>query len=127
MGNLELVMISYYFLRAAVAVNAKLQYSVVEVHPILESGDASTGKGKKYLGNVFISKQRNPSLVVATDLVPALEAKWGVKLTLKRTLLGLDLENCRLDIIMQFVFLKFPLGLHSEIYPIRVLFFSKLF
>ncbi|KAI3962312.1 hypothetical protein MKX01_005314 [Papaver californicum] len=80
---------------AAVAVNAKLQYVVVEVHPILESGDACTGKGKKYLGNVFKSKLRNPFLVVASDLVPALESKWGVNLTIKRTLLGLDLENCR--------------------------------
>lgn len=37
----------------------------------------------------------NLHLVVALDLVPTLEAKWGVKLTVKASLTGAELENCR--------------------------------
>ncbi|OVA14857.1 Aminoacyl-tRNA synthetase [Macleaya cordata] len=80
---------------AAVAVNAKLQYAVTEVHSILENVSALSGKEKTNLGTVLRSKQRNPFLIVASDLVPTLETKWGVKLTVRKTLLGSDLENCR--------------------------------
>ncbi|KAJ4834065.1 Isoleucine--tRNA ligase, chloroplastic/mitochondrial [Turnera subulata] len=79
---------------AAVAVNAKLQYAIVEVHS--SSGDASSSSGnkKQRLGNVM-QEQKKLFLVVAADLVPTLEAKWGVKLVVKKTLSGSDLENCR--------------------------------
>ncbi|XAR68415.1 Isoleucine--tRNA ligase [Bertholletia excelsa] len=78
---------------AAVAVNPKLQYSVVEVDALLE--DLSTsGDGKKRLGN-FLKEQKKPLLVVASDLVSALEAKWGTKLVVKKMLMGSELENYR--------------------------------
>ncbi|RVX21955.1 Isoleucine--tRNA ligase, chloroplastic/mitochondrial [Vitis vinifera] len=79
---------------AAVAVNAKLQYSVVEVHSPLEDVSKSKQNEKGRLGNA-LKEQKNLFLVVASDLVPTLEAKWGLKLVIKKTLLGSDLENCR--------------------------------
>ncbi|KAA8548941.1 hypothetical protein F0562_000625 [Nyssa sinensis] len=79
---------------AAVAVNAKLQYAIVEVHSLLEDVSTSSGDGKKRLGNV-LKEQKKPFLILASDLVPTLEAKWGMKLVMKKTLLGSDLENCR--------------------------------
>lgn len=79
---------------AAVAVNGKLQYAIVEVHSPL--GDTAVPKEDKRrrLGQVMKGEKR-PFLVVASDLVPALEVKWGVKLSVKKVLLGSDLENCR--------------------------------
>ncbi|KAH8495069.1 hypothetical protein H0E87_018304 [Populus deltoides] len=79
---------------AAVAVNAKLQYAVIAVQSF--PGDASTSSGnkKQRLGHV-LKEQKKLFLIVASDLVPTLEAKWGVKLVVKKTLLGSDLENCR--------------------------------
>ncbi|XP_058212467.1 isoleucine--tRNA ligase, chloroplastic/mitochondrial isoform X2 [Rhododendron vialii] len=77
---------------AAVVVNPKLQYAVVEVHELL--GDVSTtpGDGKKRLGNV-LKEQKKPFLIIASDLLSTLEEKWGAKLVVKKTLLGSDLEN----------------------------------
>ncbi|KAL6971279.1 Isoleucine--tRNA ligase, chloroplastic/mitochondrial [Sarracenia purpurea var. burkii] len=79
---------------AAVAVNPKLEYSVVEVHA--HSGDVSytAGDGKKRLGNV-LKLQKTPFLIVASDLLSILEEKWGAKLIVKRTVMGSDLENYR--------------------------------
>ncbi|CAK7333191.1 unnamed protein product [Dovyalis caffra] len=81
-------------LRIAVAVNAKLQYAVIEVQSF--SGDVSTSSGnkKQRLGHV-LKEEKKPFLIVASDLVSTLEAKWGTKLVVKKTLLGSDLENCR--------------------------------
>ncbi|XP_059632729.1 isoleucine--tRNA ligase, chloroplastic/mitochondrial [Cornus florida] len=79
---------------AAVAVNAKLQYAVVEVHSLLEDISTSSGHGKKKFG-IVLKEQNKPFLIVASDLVSTLEAKWGLKLVVKKTLLGSDLENCR--------------------------------
>ncbi|XP_043715666.1 isoleucine--tRNA ligase, chloroplastic/mitochondrial isoform X1 [Telopea speciosissima] len=80
---------------AAVAVNAKLHYAVVEVLPMSDASE-SLGSGKRKLGNVLNGQwTRNLFLIVASDLVPALESKWGVKLAVKKTLSGSDLENCR--------------------------------
>lgn len=81
---------------AAVAVNPKLQYAVVEAHELL--GDVSTmpGDGKKRLGNV-LKEQKKPLLIIASDLLSKLEEKWGVKLVVKKTLLGSDLENYKLS------------------------------
>lgn len=75
--------------------NAKLQYSVVEVQPSPEDDSQSTGNKKKMPGKV-LKNQQKLFVIVATDLVPALEAKWGVKLIISKTFLGADLENCRL-------------------------------
>ncbi|KAL5701234.1 isoleucine--tRNA ligase [Ranunculus cassubicifolius] len=80
---------------AAVAVNAKLQYSVTEVHSLFEGVSSSAGSGKGIVGSLLKSDQRKPFLIVASDLVPKLESKWGIKLTVKKTFLGSDLENCR--------------------------------
>lgn len=82
------------YVLSAVAVNAKLQYAVIAVQSF--PGDASTSSGnkKQRLGHV-LKEQKKPFLIVASDLVPTLEAKWGVKLVVKKTLLGSDLENCR--------------------------------
>ncbi|KAJ7955098.1 Isoleucine-tRNA ligase [Quillaja saponaria] len=80
---------------AAVAVNAKLQYALVEVVESLSEGFClSGGSKKKRLGNV-LKDEKKPFLIVALDLVSSLEAKWGVKLVIKKVLLGSDLENCR--------------------------------
>lgn len=79
---------------AAVAVNAKLQYAVVEVQSLLQDDHISAASGKRKLGRV--TKERKvPFLIVASDLVPTLEAKWGMKLLVTKVLLGSDLENCR--------------------------------
>ncbi|PIA61466.1 hypothetical protein AQUCO_00300755v1 [Aquilegia coerulea] len=80
---------------AAVAVNAKLQYAVTEVSSPPQDVSSSVGSGKKAVGSVLKTDQMKPFLIVASDLVPTLESKWGVKLTVKKTFLGSDLENCR--------------------------------
>lgn len=55
---------------------------------------ASSVNKEKRLGNV-LKENCNLHLVVALDLVPTLEAKWGLKLVVKTTLTGGELENCR--------------------------------
>ncbi|GMH18782.1 hypothetical protein Nepgr_020623 [Nepenthes gracilis] len=79
---------------AAVAVNAKLQYAVVELHPHAEDFSSSPGNRKGRLGTV-LKEEKKSFLIVASDLVPTLEAKWGMKLVVKQIVSGLDLENCR--------------------------------
>ncbi|KAL4642936.1 hypothetical protein ACB092_02G055700 [Castanea dentata] len=79
---------------AAVAVNAKLQYAIVEVQSLSEDVSLSAGNKKQRLGNI-LKESKKPFLIVASDLVPTLEAKWGVKLIIKKILSGSDLENCR--------------------------------
>ncbi|KAI4338518.1 hypothetical protein MLD38_023567 [Melastoma candidum] len=79
---------------AAIAVNGLLQYAIVEVESSLEGPSLSSGDKKKRLGNVLMG-EKMPYLIVAADLVPALEAKWGVKLSVKKVLPGSNLENCR--------------------------------
>ncbi|OMO59452.1 Aminoacyl-tRNA synthetase, class Ia [Corchorus capsularis] len=78
----------------AVAVNAKLQYAVVEVKSFSEDVLMSAGNKKKRLGAVM-NEPKKPFFIVAYDLVPTIETKWGVKLIVKKTLFGSDLENCR--------------------------------
>ncbi|KAG5555044.1 hypothetical protein RHGRI_012551 [Rhododendron griersonianum] len=77
---------------AAVAVNPKLQYAVVEVRELLGDVSITPGDGKKRLGNV-LKEQKKPFLIIASDLLSTLEEKWGAKLVVKKTLLGSDLEN----------------------------------
>ncbi|XP_031397569.1 isoleucine--tRNA ligase, chloroplastic/mitochondrial isoform X2 [Punica granatum] len=79
---------------AAVAVNGKLQYAIVEVDPLLGDASQSEGDKKRRLGDA-VKGEKKPFLIVALDLVPALQAKWGLNLSVKKVLLGSDLENCR--------------------------------
>ncbi|CAK9170087.1 unnamed protein product [Ilex paraguariensis] len=79
---------------AAVAVNAKLQYAVVEVQSVLADVSTSSAVGKKRLGNV-LKEHKKPCLIVASDLVTTLETKWGTKLIVKKTVQGSELENYR--------------------------------
>lgn len=79
---------------SAVAVNSKLQYAVVEVHSNPEDAPASSANKEKRIGRI-LKESDNLHLVVALDLVPTLEAKWGMKLTVKTTVTGAELENCR--------------------------------
>ncbi|GFP83460.1 isoleucine--tRNA ligase [Phtheirospermum japonicum] len=80
---------------AAVAINPKLQYAVVEVDSSSEDLTSSpVVKEKKRLGNI-LKEHAKPYLVVALDLVSTLEEKWGVKLIVKTTLTGSELEHCR--------------------------------
>lgn len=76
---------------AAVAVNAKLQYAVVEMHSL--SADDSS-QGNQRFGNI-LDESVKPFLIVGLDLVSTLEAKWGVKFVVKKKLMGSDLENWR--------------------------------
>lgn len=80
---------------SAVAVNAKLHYAVIEVQSVSVDVSSSSGNMKKQLGNV-LKEHEKPFLIIALDLVPTLAAKWGMKLVVKKTLLGSDLEHCRL-------------------------------
>jgi isoleucyl-tRNA synthetase len=75
-------------------VSAKLQYAIVEVQSLSGDISLSAGNRKQRLGNI-LKESKKPFLIVASDLVPTLEAKWGVKLIVKKLLLGSDLENCR--------------------------------
>ncbi|KAF3456218.1 hypothetical protein FNV43_RR00868 [Rhamnella rubrinervis] len=77
---------------AAVAVNAKLKYAVVEVQTLSETLSAENKRQR--IGNV-LKEEKKPFIIVASDLVQALEAKWGLKLVVRKQLLGSDLENCR--------------------------------
>lgn len=79
----------------AVAVNVKLQYAIVEVQPKTQDGSLPAENKKLCLGN-FLKEENKPFLIVASDLVQKLEAKWGVKLVLKKILSGSDLESYRL-------------------------------
>lgn len=79
---------------AAVAVNARLNYSVVELLSQEEAVPVSSSNGKRRFG-IILGELKKPYLIVATDLVETLESKWGVKLLVKRTFLGSDIENCK--------------------------------
>ncbi|KAH7430813.1 hypothetical protein KP509_08G016200 [Ceratopteris richardii] len=84
---------------AGVAVNDKLVYAVVQVHEPPETGLVEDRSGKGGKNNIkFGSGLHNPDiqyLVVALDLVEALQSKWHVKLEVKGTLLGSELEHSR--------------------------------
>ncbi|KAL0908616.1 hypothetical protein M5K25_023119 [Dendrobium thyrsiflorum] len=79
---------------AAVAVNPSLIYGVAEVHSVLEEPSSSPGK-QTGLGSILKNEEKKPFIIVASDLVPTLESKWGVKLIIKKTFLGAALENSR--------------------------------
>ncbi|MED6110314.1 Isoleucine--tRNA ligase, chloroplastic/mitochondrial [Stylosanthes scabra] len=79
---------------AAVAINPKLEYAVVGVESLDERASSSGENKKKKFGNI-LKDEKIPCLIVASELVSRLEAKWGVKLVVKRRLLGSELENYR--------------------------------
>lgn len=83
-----------FFRPSAVAVNSKLQYAVVEVHSNSVETIGSSANKEKQIGRI-LKENENLHLIVGLDLVPTLEAKWGVKLTVKETVTGAELENCR--------------------------------
>uniref|UniRef100_A0A1D1YWT0 isoleucine--tRNA ligase n=1 Tax=Anthurium amnicola TaxID=1678845 RepID=A0A1D1YWT0_9ARAE len=79
---------------AAVAVNPQLTYVVVEVQSVPTELSTSY-EGRLKVGNVLKNSNGKLFLVVASELVPALESKWGVKLAVKKSFLGSALESCR--------------------------------
>lgn len=99
LSGCEWVSVDIFSVDAAVAVNDKLTYAVVEVHPNAATGDeasesAKSGKGKKRIGSA-LADPKVRYLVVAADLVKTLESKWGVKLEIKGTFPGSALELSR--------------------------------
>lgn len=78
----------------AVAVNPTVVYGVAEVHSVLEETLSSPGMQAKF-GSILKKEENKPFIIVASDLVPTLESKWGVKLVIKKTFIGTALENCR--------------------------------
>lgn len=84
------------FYLAAVAVNPELLYAVAEVQLILEDTSSASSVKNKNIGRVLKNGERKPFLIVASELIPTLESKWGVKLLIRKTFLGSALENCRL-------------------------------
>lgn len=74
--------------------NSKLQYAIVEVQSLSPDCTSSSEDGKRIIGTVLKGNE-TPFFIVALDLVPTLEAKWSVKLVVKKTVFGSDLENCR--------------------------------
>ncbi|KAK7264637.1 hypothetical protein RJT34_32246 [Clitoria ternatea] len=79
---------------AAVAVNPKLEYAVVEIKSSQEHVTSSGATKKKGLGLV-LKDEKKPFFIAASELVPKLEAKWGLELVVKARKLGSELENCR--------------------------------
>nr|GMD65772.1 isoleucine--tRNA ligase, chloroplastic/mitochondrial [Ipomoea batatas] len=63
---------------AAVALNAKLQYAIVEVQSV--SVDNPISKDEKKIPGNLLKGFENLYLIVALDLVSTLEAKWNLKL-----------------------------------------------
>ncbi|KAM1340906.1 hypothetical protein ACFX2H_039227 [Malus domestica] len=78
---------------AAVAVNTKLLYAIIEVQSLSEDS-LSDGNKKGRSGNL-LKEEKKLFLIVASDLVPTLESKRGVKLVVRKKVSGSDLENCR--------------------------------
>lgn len=83
---------------AAVAVNDKLTYAVVELaEPLDSTGEVSEpkfGKGQRNVGQALSGKNMK-YLVVAEDLVTPLAAKFGRNLVVHGTFLGSKLEHAK--------------------------------
>ncbi|CAL5407071.1 unnamed protein product [Camellia sinensis] len=101
---------------AAVAVNSKLQYAVVEVHALLGDASMSPGDRKKRLGNV-LKEQNKPFLIIASDLLSTLEAKWGTKLVVKKILMEyihpIDSRECPVIIGGDYITTESGTGLYG--------------
>ncbi|MEH2364524.1 isoleucine--tRNA ligase [Nostoc sp.] len=79
----------------AVAVNADLNYAVVEVEPHPPTPSPQAGRGSEEVSShsPLTERVRFRYLIVAADLVERLSSTLGVKLTLKATFKGNDLEH----------------------------------
>jgi isoleucyl-tRNA synthetase len=75
-------------------VNPELTYVVVELQSVLESESTSGGNQRK-LGSILSPGSQKPFIIVAADLVSALESKWGTKLIIQKSFPGSALEHCR--------------------------------
>lgn len=80
---------------AAVAVNPELLYVVAEVQSVLEDVSKSHEGKQINLGRILTNGERKLFIIVASELIPTLESKWGVKLLITKTFPGSALENCR--------------------------------
>lgn len=74
--------------------NPELTYVVVELQSVLESESTSGGNQRK-LGSILSPGSQKPFIIVAADLVSALESKWGTKLIIQKSFPGSALEHCR--------------------------------
>lgn len=79
--------------------NAQLTYAIVEVQSVEKESTSKESRLK--VGNVLKDGDRKLFLVVASELVPTLQSKWGVKLVVKKTFPGSALENSRLDLLSE--------------------------
>ncbi|MEH1910074.1 isoleucine--tRNA ligase [Nostoc sp.] len=79
----------------AVAVNADLNYAVVEVEPHPPTPSPQAGRGSEEVSShsSLTERVRFRYLIVAADLVERLSSTLGVELTLKATFKGNDLEH----------------------------------
>nr|WP_230966494.1 isoleucine--tRNA ligase [Nostoc commune] len=79
----------------AVAVNADLNYAVVEVEPHPPTPSPQAGRGSEEVSShsPLTERVRFRYLIVAADLVERLSSTLGVNLTLKATFKGNDLEH----------------------------------
>ncbi|MHC5938936.1 isoleucine--tRNA ligase [Nostoc sp.] len=79
----------------AVAVNADLNYAVVEVEPHPPTPSPQAGRGSEEVSShsPLTERVRFRYLIVAADLVERLSSTLGVELTLKATFKGNDLEH----------------------------------
>lgn len=79
--------------------NAELQYAVTEVSSSPQETSAIPGGREIKMGNALKDIQGKNFVIVASELVPTLESKWGVKLAIKKKFPGSALENCRSVIV----------------------------
>ncbi|MDM9583272.1 isoleucine--tRNA ligase [Nostoc sp. GT001] len=83
----------------AVAVNADLNYAVVEVEPHPPTPSPQAGRGSEEVASASLLTKRGTEgvrfryLIVAADLVERLSSTLGVELTVKATFKGNDLEH----------------------------------
>ena len=77
----------------AVAVNDKLEYALVEAAPPSASADAGDGESERADGGDAAAAWSHRRLVVAAELVGALEAKLGAALSVVATFPGAALEG----------------------------------
>ncbi|KAM7280252.1 hypothetical protein ACFE04_007386 [Oxalis oulophora] len=83
-------------------VEAELEYpeghvsrSIYDIFKMVNASPTSSGLLDEFFPDVCLAMWTTTSPNAASDLVPTLEAKWGVKLVVRKTLTGADLENCR--------------------------------